>query len=888
MIKELLARLRFFLSPRPRGELDEELQFHVEQSTQANMAAGMTLQEARRQALITLGGLERTREETHEQRPGWFLGTVLQILRYDLRYALRGFRRNPVFTITVIATLALGIGATTAVFSVVDRILFRPLPYAHPDRLVSLGLRQSLEPQEFVLGAFYYLWRDNQKPFEALTSENAVSHECDLTDRNSAQISCMRAAANFLPTLGVSPVLGRNFLPEEDRPNGPDVALISYGLWLNHYSRSPGILNTLIELDGHQVRVIGVLPKDFEMPDLQAADVLFPLAEDEAAQHSENQGLGAPMRAFARLKPGVSIEQARASLQTLFPYAQKLIPPELQKDFHLEVRSLRDRQMQSARLIASILFGAVLVMLLIAWANVASLLIARGVTREREMAVRSALGASRGRLIRQALTEAWLLSIAGAIAGCVIAEILLQVFVSVAPAGIPFLGQAHLDLRIILFTILLSLLCGTMFGLIPALYTPRVTAITVRSTHSVAYAALRRSLVVGQIAASMILLAGGMLLFRSFWILQNQRLGIRTENTITASISLGQRRYANPEPRLAFFQQLVKRLQFGPGVSSVALSNSLPPGVGRRSFYSSLVVSGRPPLPARTGEMITSRVVSPDYFRALDIPILQGQSFTQEEQDSNEHVVILSKQLAARLFPGKNPIGEHLQLDQEEPNPPWYTVIGIAANVKNNGLTGEDQPEYYNLRLNRAEDWNSNLNRKAILIVKTSLPSASMSRWIRSQVESLDPTVLVSVETLRQRVSKMADQPRFETALVGFFAAAGLLLSMIGLYGVIAFMANQRTQEIGVRMALGASRFDILRLVSWEGMRLIALGGVMGLGLALGVSRLFKSLLFGISPYDPMTFIGVALLLVLVALAATLIPARVAMNVEPVAALRSE
>ena len=240
MIKELLVRLRFFLSPRPRDELDEELRFHIEQSTQANMAAGMTLQEARRQALITLGGLERTREEAHEQRPGWLLGTV----RQDTRYAVRGFRRNPVFTLTVIATLALGIGATTAVFSVVDRILFRPLPYAHSDRLVSLGLRQSLEPQEFALGAFYYIWRDNQKPFVALTSENAVSHECDLTDRNSAQLSCMRAAANFLPTLGVLPVLGRNFLPEEDRPNGPDVALVSYGLWLNHYSRDPGILNT--------------------------------------------------------------------------------------------------------------------------------------------------------------------------------------------------------------------------------------------------------------------------------------------------------------------------------------------------------------------------------------------------------------------------------------------------------------------------------------------------------------------------------------------------------------------------------------------------------------------------------------------------------------------
>jgi putative ABC transport system permease protein len=885
MISEFLTRLRFLILRKKRSELDDEIRFHLEQAIAAREEAGLSSSEARRQALIEFGGMDRTREQCDEQRPGWLLGTVLQ----DVRYALRGFRRNPIFTITVIATLGLGIGTTTAVFSVVDRILFRSLPYDHADRLVSVGIRQSLEPQEFTLGAFYYLWRENQKPFDALTSENAVSRECDLTDRKSAQLSCMRAEASFLPTLGTVPVLGRNFLPEEDRRNGPNVALISYGLWLNHYGRDPGILNTLIEIDGDRVRVIGVLPKGFEMPDLQAADVLFPLAlADESTERSENSGLGTPMRTFARLKPGVSVEQARASLQPLFPYAQELIPPDLRKDFHLEVRSLRDRQMQGARLIAWVLFGAVLVMLLIACANVASLLIARGVTRERELAVRSALGASRGRLIRQALTEALLLSITGTTAGGVIAEILLRIFVSIAPAGIPFLDRAQLDLRIMLFTILLSFLCGAMFGLIPALHIPRLTALTVRSTHSGAYAVLRRWLVVGQIAASMVLLAGGMLLLRSFWSLQNQQLGIRTENTITASISLGQRGYANPQQRLAFFQQLVRRLQFGPGVSSVAVSNSLPPSGGGRSFYSDLVVPGRPRLPARTGGMITSRLVSPGYFRSLDIPILQGRSFTEEEQNSNEQLVILSKQLAARLFPGKNAIGEHLKLDSEDQNTPWYTVIGIAANVKNNGLTGEEQPEYYNLRHNRAEDWNSNFDRKAMLIVKTSLPSDAMSRWIRSQVETVDPTVLVSVETLRQRVGKMADQPRFETVLVGFFAAAGLLLSMIGLYGVIAFSASQRTQEIGVRMALGASRFDILRLISREGVRLIALGGVIGLGLALGVSRLFKSLLFSIGPYDPMTFIGVTLLLVLVALAATVIPARTAMKVEPVEALRYE
>ncbi len=789
---------------------------------------------------------------------------------------------------TVIATLTLSIGATTAVFSVVDRILFRSLPYAHADRLVSLGMRQSLEPQEFALGAFYYQWRDNQKPFTALTAENAVSHECDLTDRKSVQLGCMSVQANFLPTLGVSPVLGRNFLPEEDRPHGPDVVLISYGLWLSHYNRDPGILDKLIEINGSRVRVVGVLPKDFEMPDLQPADVLSPMAIDEAAQHTENSGLGTPMRAFARLKPGVSVEQAKAELQPLLPYAQNLIPQELRKDFHLQIRSLRDRQMQGARLIAWVLFGAVLAMLLIACANVASLLMARGVLREKELAVRSALGASRSRLVRQALTETLLLSLAGTVSGLLLAEILLHTFVSVAPAGIPFLGRARLDLRIILFSIVLSLLCAVISGLVPALQRPRPSSLAARSTPSAANIVLRRVLVAGQIAASMVLLAAGTLLLRSFWNLHNQQLGIQTENTITVSISLGQRGYATPEARLAFFQQLVRRLRFGPGVSSLAVSSSLPPSPGGRSFYSALVVAGRPPLPARTGGMVTTRVVSPNYFKALDIPILQGQSFTEEEQNSEENLIILSKQLATRLLPGKNPIGEHVQLDSEDSNPSWYRIIGVAANVKNNGLTGEEEPEYYALRHNRAGDWSSNWDRKAIIIVKTSLPPGTMAPWIRAQVDALDPTVLVTVETLRQRVNKLADQPRFETVLVGFFAVTGLLLSMIGLYGIIAFVATQRTQEIGVRMALGASKLDIFRLISQEGVRLIAFGGVVGLALALGVSKLFASLLFSIGPYDPISFTGVALLLLLVALVATLVPARSATRVDPIVALRHE
>ena len=427
MISELLTRLRFLVRPRPQPELDDELSFHIAQSTDRNIAAGMSPSEARRQALIELGGIERTREQSYRQRPGWWLATVAQ----DIRYALRGFRRNPVFTLAVIATLCVGIGATTAVFSVVDRILFRPLPYAHGDRLVSFGLVQSLEKQEFTLGSFFFEWRDSQQPFQSVTFEQGTN-ECNLSESNPVHLQCARIAQNFLPTFGVSPQLGRNFTPEEDQPNGPKVALISDGLWLSRYSRDPGVLNKIIQIDDHPFRIVGVLPANFEMPRLQPADIVRPAQVDVAAQHSVNAGIGYPMWAFARLKPGVTVAQAQAEMQPLFLHTQQWIPAQFRKEFRFQVRSIRDRQMQDAYTAAWVLLGAVFVVLLIACANVASLFSARGASRERELAVRSALGAGRGRLVRQTLTEAILLSATGATAGCLLSEVLLRVFIAIA------------------------------------------------------------------------------------------------------------------------------------------------------------------------------------------------------------------------------------------------------------------------------------------------------------------------------------------------------------------------------------------------------------------------------------------------------------------------
>jgi predicted permease len=886
MMKEFLTRLRFFVAGSKQRDLDEELRFHLEQAAEANRAAGMTMEEARRQALIEFGGVERAREQCHEQRPGWWLGTVAQ----DARYALRGFRRNPAFTITVIATLALGIGATTAVFSVVDRILFRSLPYAHDDRLVSFGLVQSLEKQEFTLGAFFYEWRDSQRPFAAVTFERGVS-TCNLTETNPVHLSCADVAQNFLPTLGISPVLGRNFLPEEDLPNGPKVALISDGLWLSRFNRDAGVLDRSIEIDGHPVRIVGVLPKDFEMPRLQPTDVILPAALDIAAQHTVNSGLGSPLWAFARLKPGVSVAQAKAELEPLFLHTQQWIPPQIRQDFHLQVRSIRDRQMQDAYTAAWVLLGAVFAVLLIACANVASLFSARGAARQRELAVRSALGASRGRLIRQTLTEAFLLAVAGAVAGCALAEILLRIFVAIAPTSVPFLAQARLDPRIVLFTVLVSLLCAALFGILPALEKPNAMALVARSTRSGAHARLRRVLVAAQIAISVVLLSGAGLLVKSFWNLEQQSLGIETRHVLTVRVPLNWERYTTDQAYLDFFARAEAALRRLPGVTAVGISDSLPPDGNswhNGGRFDELFVAGRPRTPAGTGGTVVERSVTPDYFRVLQIPIQEGRGFTEEERSSSGDFMILSKLLAARLFPQGDAVGQHVQLPTYRPyfalNGPVYTVVGVAGNVKNAGLTGQDDPEYYTLRHNRGEEWRGH----CVLLLDTALPAAVVAPWVRSQIAQLDATAPVEIETLHGQVSQLADRPRFETALLGFFAFCGLLMAVIGLYGAIAFMAAQRTQEIGVRMALGATRLDILRLIAGEGIRLIVLGGVLGLTTALTAAQLLKSLLYNVGARDPLVYAVVALLLAVVALMATLIPARAAMRVEPVVALRFE
>ena len=869
--------LGIFGSGRNEDEFDAELDSHIAAHTEDGVRAGLSVEEARRQALLRLGGVEQARQHYRERATlPW-----LEHLAADVRYALRGFRRNPVFAVTAIVTLTLGIGTSTAVFSVVDRVLFRSLPYGQPNQLVSVGLTAPIIPQEFMLGGSYYEWRDHQKPFTALTSETGVN-PCDLTEHNPAHLSCASVEQNFLPTLGVSPILGRNFLPEEDRPNGPKVALISYALWSSHYSRDPGIVNRLIDIDEKQVRVIGVLPRDFEMPALEQADVVLPEALDEAAERKADPGH--VLYAFARLKPGVTIRQAIEELQPVFNYSLSLAPARFRSEVHLRVRSVRDRQMQDVRVAAWLLLGAVMAVLLIACANVASLLLTRAANRERELAVRSALGASRSQLVRQTLIESLLLSCFGAVAGCLVAEGLLRMFVAIAPSSLPFLTKAHIDLRIVGFTATLGLATGIIFGLIPAMFRPRAIALAARTSDMQRRAWLRKGMVVSQIAVSVILLAGAALLVRSFGQLEAEPLGLQTHGVVTASISLNRYRYTTPQKQMQFFLQVEVALRRLPGTSAVGMSDTVPPGGYHRDhIYGIINVAGRAPMTGGTGGMVAWRYVTPDYFKALGIPIVRGQTFTEAQRNSIEHVLIVSSLLASRLFPGQDPVGKHIK---PTPNTPWFTIQGVAGNVKNAGLNGEDDPEYYILRRNVVEDWQQ--APTVVVEMRTTVPPKSLAGWVRPQIEAIDPMVPVEVETLDTWVGTLADRPRFETALLSFFAATGLLMAVVGLYGVVAFMAQQRTQEIGIRMALGATRADVLRLILGQGLRLVLIGGAIGLGAALAMARVMQAVLFKVTPRDPASFTAVALLLVVVALLAILFPARSAMNTDPVSALRWE
>jgi predicted permease len=812
--------------------------------------------------------------------PAWIEHTL-----QDLRYSLRGLRRNPGFTLTAVLAAAIAIGATTAVFSAVDRILFRPLPYRDEARLVSAGMMAPLDSNEFLLADAYFDLRRNPGPFAAVTSFQAGAIACDLTEVSPLRMRCLRVEANFLDTLGVRLAAGRPFSAEEDRPNGPRVAILSHALWRSRFAADPAAVGKTLSIDGTPTRVAGVLPPDFVMPTLTHADILLPEALDEA-----REGAGRALRVFARLKPGVTLPQAQSALQPYFARVLETVPPRFRKEITLRVRPLRDRQVGDARAASLALLGAVLAVLLIACANIANLLLARAVG-DREISVRTALGASRVRLVRLALTESLLLAVAGGAAGCALAFLLLRAFQAIAPEGLPRIEEATIDLRVLLFSAAAAVLSGVLFGLFPALRRTEGAVLGSARTVGPARGWLRGALVTAQIAISVILLTGAGLLLRSLDNLQRVPMGFESDRVITASFVLGRQRYSRDVEQLALFRELEQRLETLPGVSAAAVSDSIPPFGGTRGRpLSTIDVEGRPQRPEGSGGMVAWRYVTPGYFAAMGIPMRRGRPFTQLDRGAGAYSVVLSESLARLMFPNEDPLGKHIQ---RGPQGQWFTVVGVAADARNLGAEKTSSPEYYFVRKSMPDVTWANQDpelgwRGAVVVVRTAVDPKLAASSLRGLFASLDPTLPVEISTMREHLAQGSGRPRFQAMLLGAFAAIGVLLAAIGLSGVMSFLVAQRRREIGVRMALGATPGSIVKLTLAFAARSTAAGLLIGGGGAFVVTRWLRAQLFQVEPGDPRPLAIAAALLVLVALIAAAGPARRAARVDPGTTLRAE
>jgi putative ABC transport system permease protein len=872
-----LSRFRgMFRRIDSEAELQSEMESHIDLLTQKHLRSGLSPENARQAARREFGGIEQAKETYRD-----FRGLpALDVLWQDLRFAWRSLVKRPAFTLAILLTLAVSIGAAGSVFSAVDRILFRSLPYPQADRLVSYGFVAPIEPIEFMLGTDYSEWRAAQSPFAGVTSMRPGTAPCDLTEQNPIRLSCASVEATFLPVFGLDPILGRNFTRDEDRPNAPRVGLITHALWLSRFGGNPAVIDQTISLDGHPTRIVGVLPPSFEMPTLSAVDVLLPQALEESAQKRPNAG--AVLRTFARLKPGVSEVQAAAALEPLFQQSLEFVPAQFRKEVRLRVRSLRDRQVQDAKLTSWFLLAAVFGVLLIACANVGNLLLARSAAREREIAVRAALGAGRVRLLRQSLTESLVLSLTGGALGCSFAVVLLHVFVSIAPHGIPRLDHATIDLRVIAFSLAVAVLSGVFFGLMPALRQPLPELLVGRVHRPSTRFGFRQSGIAVHLALSLILLACAGLLLRSLWNLQNTDLGLHADSVIAESISLGESRYPDVAQQLNFFERLLPRVSQLPGVQAAALSDSLPPsGPMRATVFAGMEVAGRPPFEKGTGGMVGWRVITPHYFSVLAIPILQGRPFREGDAAPGENPVILSESLAHALLQGENPLGKQMRFGRQGP---WRTIVGVARDVHNNGLQAGADPEFY---LPWKNDPIIALD-SAFVLVRAELPPKAVSAWMRSETAQLDATLPVSIDTLSQRVSKLTQGPKFNAFLLSLFAFIALVLAAVGLYGLVAFLVTQRIREIGVRMALGATPAEILKMVLGNVARWTFAGVLLGLAGSWFATRLLESLLFEVAPHDPVLLTSAALTLILVTFLAAWIPARRAMRVDPLVALRYE
>jgi putative ABC transport system permease protein len=870
------------------ADVEEELRFHLDMVAAELADAGWPREEARVEARRRFGDLDATRaycralDASKERQMKWM--ERLAELGQDLRFAGRQLLQSPGFTLVAVVTLALGIGATTAIFSVVDGVVLRPLPFAAPERLVRAYF---LAPDGARHGAFsvanFRDWRAASHTLADATSWHGGTLNLSGGGSEPERLQASWVSANYFKVLGIRPLSGRTFAPGEDRPAAPHVAVISEQLWRQRFGADPGLVGRSLTLNGEPYALVGILRKGVQLP--STADVWVPLVF--SPDESRNRG-AVFFGAFARLAPGATAEQAAAEADVVGRRLAQQYPEDNASYFHsMTVTPLQESMVGDVRKKLLLLLGAVGLVLLIACANVANLLLVRAAAREGEIAVRVALGAGRARIVRQLLTESLVLALAGGAAGVALAAWATRALIALGPRGIPRLDQVGLDGTTLLFALGISLLTGLVFGLAPALQTSRTDLAAViregsRGSQGRGGTRARGALVVVETALAVVLLAGAGLLIRSFQRLQEVDPGFRSERVTAFNLELPESRYSDPPKLRQLMAGLLERLRALPGVDSAGATVYGMPFAGNVNVLD-FTVAGRPPLPVGHDESMRVGIVTPDYFRTLGIRVVRGRAFTPRDRDGAPQVVMINEAAVRTFFPGEEPLGKRIDLGMSvDKVRQGGEIVGVVADFKQDALEQKSEPQLF-------VPYEQLPMESLAVVVRSTADPRAVAAAIQGKVRELDADLPVyGLQPVTELVAAATSQPRFYMLLLGGFAGIALVLAAVGIYGVIAYAARQRTQEIGIRMALGASRDRVLRMVVGQGLALALAGAAAGLAGAFLAARGLRSLLYEVSASDPLTYAGVAAVLLAVAALASYLPARRAARTEPQLALRGE
>jgi predicted permease len=864
-------------------QLEKELRFHLEQHTADLIACGYDPEEARRQARLALGGPEQVKEECRDARGTRWLEDLWQ----DLRYALRTLRQKPGFAVVALATLALGIGATTVMFTVINGVVLKPLSYPEPDRLVTVHGRTEKYGEQW--GFSYLEFLDCQRQSRSLGPIAAWTYSgATLSDPGDAEyVEDRQISSELFSVLGISLPKGRAFLPEEDRPGAAPVIIISYRLWQRRYAGSPAMIGSPIVFDGKPYTVVGVAPVGFRLDG--EADVFTPLGQSTRPQ-MQNRGARF-IHLVARLRPGVALAEAQAELSLMARrHAEQY--PEFDAGRDLVAHPLRQELVGDVQSTLWLLLGAVSLVLLIACVNVASLLLARAVSRERELAMRVALGAGRGRLVRQCLTESAVLGLSGGVLGVLLAAGGIRPFVTFWPGSLPRAEEVQLDWHVLLFALAASLASGLLFGLAPSLRAPmRELEQTLRAGARTLAGNSRRlhsGFVISEIALAVVLLVSAGMLGRMLVRLASLDPGVNIRNVLTTRIALSPEALTNPAKMRAAWQDVLDRARRLPGVQSVALADIIPMRVGENSLGYWATPAAPPP---NQVPLALASCVTPDYLKVMGIPLRQGRFFNEQDRIGHDLVVVIDDNLARHAFGGGQAVGKRLWIPSMGPSP--VQIVGVVGHVRHWGLAGDDQSRvrdqiYYSFA-QLPDPLLRFFSSVMSMAVRTDIPPLNAVESLRVELrDAAGDQVLYDVHTMEQLVSDSLNRQRFLLLLFGIFAGLALLLACIGIYGVLAYLTSRRVPEIGLRMALGATVGDVMRLVLRQSLGMILVGAGIGSVAALAAGKLLERLVAGVKPAEPLTFIITISVLLIAALFASFVPARRASRLDPVKALRQE